>query len=179
MRFLLLLTLLCACTTPRGGGDDDDSGSDDDDAAATEPWVDDDSVIASLEHGGASPCPDPMGWITLVNPLAEDIDFSVGQGPNVNGASILTFSPAALGEGDEGKTLDEHGCLSRTLHAASCSVLANGTVCRPLPSWPAKLAVESVSSKRKEPIAKRCKSPKKLEKAEDPETRKFQRGVPC
>ncbi len=102
MRFLLLLTLLCACTTPRGGGDDDDSASDDDDAAATEPWVDDDSVIASLTHGGASPCPDPMGWITLVNPLADDIDFSVGQGPNINGASILAFSPAALGEGEEG-----------------------------------------------------------------------------
>ena len=102
MRFVLLLSLLFACGGPRGGGDDDDSASDDDDAAATDPWVDHADVLADLGHGEDDPCPDPMGWITLVNPLAEAVDFSVGQGPNVNGASILTFADHALGSGEEG-----------------------------------------------------------------------------
>ena len=103
MRLLLLLTLLCACTAPRsGGGDDDDSATDDDDAAL-EPSVDESQILASIVHSDSSPCPDPMGWITLINPLADDIDFNLGQGPSVNGLSILAFDDHALDEGEDGR----------------------------------------------------------------------------
>lgn len=102
MRFLLLLTLLCACAAPRASGGDDDDSANDDDAAPTEPSVDESQIVASLEHSASSQCPDPMGLITLINPLEEDIDFNLGQGPNVNGGSILTFDDHELAEGEPG-----------------------------------------------------------------------------
>jgi hypothetical protein len=102
-RFLMILglCLLLGCPSGRSGGgdDDDDSASmDDDDATSSDPHVDDADIIASITHGEDDPCPHPMGSLTLVNPLEEEVDFSVGQGPNVNGLSVLTFADHELAD---------------------------------------------------------------------------------
>ncbi len=99
----LLALLLTACPGARGGGgDDDDSASDDDDAAPTEPTVDDSDITPSIQHGEDDPCPHPMGSIELINPLETEVDFTVGQGPNVNGGSVLTFADHELADGEGG-----------------------------------------------------------------------------
>ncbi len=101
----LAIALSTAACTSRGGGgdDDDDSGrSNDDDATPAAPWVDDADVLDAIDHGNTSPCPHPMGWITLHNPTDGAVDFSVGQGGNVNGLSVLTFNDEELAPGEAG-----------------------------------------------------------------------------
>jgi hypothetical protein len=131
IRALLLCVLLLPACAPRGssGGDDDDSVADDDDATPDAPWVDDADVVAGIEHGPADPCPHPMGSITLHNPTADAVDFSAGQGGNVNGLSVLTFNDEELGPGEPGQpswlgTLP--GGASFTVHVAfDCSDLVS------------------------------------------------------
>jgi|GEM_PF-4157997 len=101
---ILLALLLFACSPGRGGsGDDNDSAGDDDDTPEGA-WADDSEVLAAITHGPGDPCPHPLGQLTLRNPTDEDLDFSVAQGGNVNGLSVLTYSDQPF-DGEDGEPL--------------------------------------------------------------------------
>lgn len=104
---LLLSLLLVACPSGRGGGggdDDDSAGGDDDDATPEGAWADDSEVLASITHRADDPCPHPLGTLWLRNPTDEALDFSVAQGGNVNGQSVLTYSDEPF-DGEDGEAL--------------------------------------------------------------------------
>ena len=86
-------------------GDDDDSAVGDDDDDGDPPSVDDGDLITPLEHFfGASDCPTPMGWLTLVNPGNSPVPYDVTAGTNGNGTQVIEVSLEELEPGEEGET---------------------------------------------------------------------------